>query len=432
MSTVKVNVPHIGKPRVVIVGGGFAGLTLARKLSKKKYQVVLIDRNNYHQFQPLFYQVAMAGLEPSAISFPLRKVFRKKQNVVVRITTVTRVDPEEKRIYTTLGNLRYDYLVLGMGADTNFFGNEDIARNALPMKSVSEALFLRNEILNDYERAISTMDDEKRQELTDIVIVGGGPTGVEVAGALGEMKKYIIPKEYTEINAKAIDIILVQSGDKLLKGMSEKASAKSEEFLKELGVDVIKNCRVTSIEGNKVMTNIGKVIPARKVIWAAGIHANTIKGLPDDSITYGRRIKVNRQCEVEQVKDIFALGDVAYMEEEDFPEGHPQVAQVAIQMAKFLAKHLNSLEAGKKPKNFEYKDLGSMATIGKNKAVVDLPKIKFQGFFAWVIWLMVHLFSLIGTKNKLFVMMNWIINYFKYDQSLRLIIRPRKTPFHKE
>ncbi len=426
MSSVKVNIPHIGKPRIVILGAGFGGLTLARKMAKSGYQVVLIDRNNYHQFQPLFYQVAMAGLEPSSISFPLRKVFRKNKNVFIRITTVTKVDTSSKQIYTTLGILSYDHLVIGIGADTNFFGNEDIAKNALPMKSVSEALYLRNEILNDYERALSTIDYHDRQELIDIVIVGGGPTGVEVAGALAEMKKFIIPKEYSEIDYGEIDIYLLQGGSRLLPGMSEVASEKAKKFLTGLGVIVKTNTRVTSVKNKRVYTKTGEEIPARKVIWAAGICANKLEGLNDDVIVNGRRIKVNGYSQVQGYEDIYAIGDVAAMISEENPYGHPQVAQVAIQQAKNLANNFNAKLKNKPMTEFEYKDLGSMATIGKNKAVVDLPRLKFQGFFAWLVWLVVHLFALIGTKNKLLVFFNWLLNYFTYDQSLRLIIRPFK------
>ena len=432
MSAIKVNIPHIGKPRIVIVGAGFGGLTLARKLAKSGYQIVLIDRNNYHQFQPLFYQVAMAGLEPSSISFPLRKVFRKNKNVFIRVTTVTRVDPKSKTIYTTLGHLTYDYLVLGIGADTNFFGNEDIAKNALPMKSVSEALFLRNEILNDYERALSTIDYDQRQELIDIVIVGGGPTGVEVAGALAEMKQNIIPKEYGEIDYGEIDIYLLQGGNCLLPGMSAEASAKAEKFLTDLGVIVKLDCRVTSIKGREVSIKGGEKILVRKVIWAAGICANTIDGLGEEVITNGRRLKVNAFNQVEGYEDIYAIGDVASMVSESEPYGHPQVAQVAIQQAKNLANNFKAKLKSKTSRPFEYKDLGSMATIGKNRAVVDLPRFKFQGFFAWIVWLVVHLFALIGTKNKILVFMNWVINYLTYDQSLRLIIRPFKSKFEQD
>jgi len=409
MSSIKVNIPHIGKPRIVILGAGFGGLTLARKMAKSGYQVVLIDRNNYHQFQPLFYQVAMAGLEPSSISFPLRKVFRKNKNVFIRVTTVTKVDTSAKQIYTTLGILSYDHLVIGIGADTNFFGNEDIAKNALPMKSVSEALYLRNEILNDYERALSTIDYDARQELIDIVIVGGGPTGVEVAGALAEMKKFIIPKEYGEIDYGEIDIYLLQGGSRLLPGMSEVASEKAKKFLTGLGVIVKTNTRVTSVKNKRVYTKTGEEIPARKVIWAAGICANKLEGLNENVIVNGRRIKVNAFNQVDGYEDIYAIGDVAAMISEEQPYGHPQVAQEKKDLVKF-----------------QYNDLGSMATIGKNKAVVDLPRLKFQGFFAWLVWLVVHLFALIGTKNKLLVFLNWLLNYFTYDQSLRLIIRPFK------
>ena len=425
MSAANINIPEATQPRVVIVGGGFAGLNLADKMSKMNYQVVLIDKNNFHQFQPLFYQVAMAGLEPSSILFPLRKLFQKRKNVFIRVTTVTKVDTHQKRIHTLLGELNYDYLVLAIGADTNFFGNEQIARKAFPMKTVGEALTLRNKILYDYERAITTMDYKERQGLIDIVIVGGGPTGVEVAGALAEMKKYILPKDYTELDCDEIDIYLIQGGSCLLKGMSAEASQKAEAFLKNLGVIIKLNSRVEDFDGEVVYIKGGEKIQANKVIWAAGIKGNTVAGLPEESIVWGRRIKVDRENRVVGVPDVYAVGDIAYMEEPDFPKGHPQVAQVAIQQAKNLAKNFKLQAKGKSPKPFVYNNLGSMATIGRNRAVVDLPRFKFQGFFAWIVWLFVHLFSLIGMKNRLFVFINWVWNYFTYDQSLRLIIRPK-------
>lgn len=434
MSAANINIPESTQPRVVIVGGGFAGLNLADKMSKMDYQVVLIDKNNFHQFQPLFYQVAMAGLETSSILFPLRKLFQKRKNVFIRVTTVTKVDTNQKRVHTLLGGLDYDHLVIAIGADTNFFGNEQIARKAFPMKTVGEALTLRNKILYDYERAITTTDYEERQGLIDIVIVGGGPTGVEVAGALAEMKKYILPKDYTELDCEEIDIYLVQGGDCLLKGMSPEASQKAEDFLKKLGVIIKLNARVEDFDGKYVYIKGGEKIQANKVIWAAGIKGNTIKGLPEESIVWGQRIQVNRENKVAGLMDVYALGDIAYMEEPAYPKGHPQVAQVAIQQAKNLANNFKLKAKGKQAKPFEYKNLGSMATIGRNRAVVDLPRFKFQGFFAWVVWLFVHLFSLIGMKNRLFVFINWVWNYFTYDQSLRLIIRPKnrnikeKTP----
>ncbi len=419
------NIPDTDQSRIVIVGAGFGGLSLARKLAKTNYQVILIDKNNYHQFQPLFYQVAMAGLEPSSISFPLRKVFQRKKNVFIRVTEVTEIDAENNEITTPLGKLKYDQLVISIGAKTNFFGNKNLEQKCISMKSVSEALYLRNRILSDYEKAISTTDFDKRQGLIDIAIVGGGPTGVEVAGALAEMKKYIIPKEYKELDFKEIDIYLIQSSSCLLKGMSTQASEGAKVFLENLGVKVILNKRVTDFDGEFVHLKDDTKIQAQKVIWAAGITGNTLKGLPDGTLTYGNRLKVNRFNQVDGFSNIFALGDIAYMEEEDYPQGHPQVAQVAIQQAKQLAENLKNKLKGKEFEQFFYKDLGSMATIGRNRAVVDLPKFKFKGFFAWIVWLIVHLFSLIGVKNKVFVFLNWVWNYFTYDQSLRLIIKPK-------
>ena len=417
------NIPNTKEPRIVIVGAGFGGLSLARKLAKTNYQIILIDKNNYHQFQPLFYQVAMAGLEPSSIAFPLRKIFQRKKNVFIRVTEVTDIDSENNQITTPLGILEYDHLVISIGAKTNFYGNKNLEEKCISMKSVSEALYLRNRILSDYEKAISTTDFIERQGLIDIVIVGGGPTGVEVAGALAEMKKYIIPKDYNELDFNEIDIYLIQSSSCLLQGMSSDASKGAKLFLENLGVKVILNTRVTDFDCEHVYLANDTKIQAQKVIWAAGITGNKINGLPDKILTYGNRLKVNRFNQIEGFSNIYALGDIAYMEEENYPKGHPQVAQVAIQQANKLSENLKNKLKGKKNEPFFYKDLGSMATIGRNRAVVDLPRFKFKGFFAWVVWLIVHLFSLIGVKNKVFVFLNWVWNYFTYDQSLRLIIK---------
>ncbi|MBU6340297.1 MAG: NAD(P)/FAD-dependent oxidoreductase [Bacteroidetes bacterium] len=424
----KFNVPDSHLPRVVILGGGFAGLTLARSLSKQAYQVVLVDKNNYHQFQPLFYQVAMAGLEPSSIVFPFRKLFQKSPNVFIRIAETLAINPVNQSIHTSIGDLKYDYLVIAIGADTNWLGNERIRANAIPMKSVAEALYLRNCIFEDYEKAISCDNEDEKQGLLDIVIVGGGPTGVEVAGSLAEMKKHIIPKDYKDLNTNEIDIYLIHGNERLLNTMSVEASAKAEKFLQELGVHIWLNKRVVDFDGAQVHINDGSKIRADKVIWAAGITGNKIAGLPEQVYTRGNRIKVNAYNQVDGFQNILAIGDIAFQTEEKYPEGHPQVAQVAIQQAKNLAKNLKiwQKEGGPRPQAFHYKDLGSMATIGRHRAVVDLPFLKFQGAIAWFVWLFVHLFAILGAKNKVFVFLNWVWNYFTYDQSLRLVIKPWK------
>lgn len=425
MKNVKINIPESDQKRIVIVGGGFAGLTVAKDLAKSNYQVVLIDKNNYHQFQPLFYQVAMAGLEPSSIVFPFRKLFQRHSNVFIRVTTVESIEPDHQRVTTPLGIVNYDFLVVAIGADTNFFGNEHLSRLAIPMKSVSEALYLRNQILMDYEQALTTTDYDQRQKLVDIVIVGGGPTGVEVAGALAEMKKYIIPKDYRELDSGEIDIHLLEGSPRLLAGMSEASSREAFDFLSRLGVKVQVDARVTDYDGENILLKNGEKIRTNKVIWAAGITGNTIKGLPAAVMARGNRLMVNQFNQLTGFDNLFAIGDIAYQTEENYPHGHPQVAQVAIQQARQLARNLKRLARQEPMEPFAYRDKGSMATIGRNKAVVDLPRLHFRGRFAWLIWLTVHLFALIGAKNKVFVFLNWLWNYFTYDQSLRLIIRPR-------
>ena len=417
-----INLPETSQKRIVIVGAGFAGLSFLNKMKKSDYQLVLIDKNNYHQFQPLFYQVAMAGLEPSSISFPLRKAYQGRNNVFIRVAEVEKIEPQNKKVITNLGYVNYDYLVLAHGAATNFFGNENLRKLTYGLKSVSESLTLRTAILSDYEEALTERDYQKRQGLIDIVIVGGGPTGVELAGALAEMKSFILPKDYRELDNKEVDIYLIQSGPNLLAGMSVKSSLKARRFLEESGVHVLTGTKVTDYNGEYVTTDDGRSIKAKKVIWAAGICGNDIPGIIEDCLTKGRRLKVDRYHNLESYNEIFAIGDIAYMEEENYPNGHPQVAQVAIQQGKHLAKNFLT----RKKKEFKYKDKGSMATIGRNKAVVDLPSFSFTGFMAWIVWLFVHLFALIGVKNKIFVFINWVWNYITYDQSLRIILKAKE------
>lgn len=421
----KINIPETGLKRVVIIGAGFAGLELAKRLADDEIQVVLIDKNNYHQFQPLFYQVATAGLEPSSIAFPLRKLFQNKKNIYIRVASVECIEPEQKRILTSLGTCWYDELVIATGADTNYYGNEKIERYAIPMKSVSEALYLRNTIFEDYEKALTSTEAAEQEAFTDIVIVGGGPTGVELAGALAEMKRYILPKDYHELNTKAVDIYLIQSADVLLKGMSAQAADAAEQFLTKMGVIVKKNLRVLDYDGETVTISDGSTIASKKVVWAAGIKGNVIDGIPTTAIVAGGRIKTDAYNQIEGLSNVYCVGDVAFMEYDDI-KGHPQVAQVAIQQAKQLASNLKNNFRQKPKKAFKYKDLGSMATVGRNHAVVDLPFIRFQGFFAWLVWLFVHLFAIIGVRNKVIIFLNWVWNYFTFDQSLRLIIKPRQ------
>ncbi|MBA3970677.1 MAG: NAD(P)/FAD-dependent oxidoreductase [Bacteroidetes bacterium] len=421
----KANIVHTNQKRIVVVGGGFGGLQLVRSLSNTDYQVVLIDKNNYHQFQPLFYQVATAGLEPSTISFPFRKIFQKSKNVHFRVAEVTGIDTIQNHLHTSIGIVDFHYLVIGIGADTNFFGNKKMMDLAYPMKSVSEALALRNTILQNYEDALSASDTEVRKKLMNIVVVGGGATGVEVAGTLAEMKKSILPKDYPELDFNMMQVYLLEGSPKILNVMSANASQKAESYLRELGVNVFLNSRVLDYDGEHVFLDGGKAIATKTLVWAAGVIGNKLEGLNPEVLTKGNRIKVGRTNKVEGCETISAIGDVAYMIEEKYPNGHPQVAQVAIQQAKLLAKNFIAMLENKPQKDFTYKDLGSMATVGRNKAVADLPHMKFAGFFAWLIWMFIHLMSIVGGKNRLFAFINWAWSYITFDQSLRLIMKAK-------
>ena len=419
----QLNIPDSQQKRILIAGGGFAGLKLASKLADSNFQVVLIDKNNFHQFQPLFYQVATAGLEPSAISFPLRKIFQNSKNVFIRVAEVTGIRPENQEIITSLGTISYDILVLAMGVDTNFFGMKNIAQNAIPMKSVSEALSLRNKILQNFEDALIETSAEKQKAMLTIVVVGGGPTGVEVSGTLAEMRKFILPKDYPELDFTKMNIYLLEAGSRILSGMGERSSDQAENYLHKLGVNVFCNAQVSDYDGEKVSIKDNIQIPARTLVWAAGVSGKQTDGLNPDLYIRGNRLKVNAFNQVEGYDNIYVLGDNAYMTEEKYPEGHPQMAQPAIQQAKLLARNLKRQEANKPMKPYHYFNKGTMATVGRNLAVVELPFVKFYGFFAWLTWMFVHLMAIVGVKNRLLVFINWFWNYVTYDQSLRLIIK---------
>src|SRR5215217_141768 len=422
--------------KVVIVGAGFGGLRLARKLNNKPgFDVLLVDKFNYHQFQPLFYQVATAGLDPSNISFPLRKAFHGSKNVRIRVEELKKVVPDQKKIITETEEIPYDVLVLAMGADTNFFGNQNMASNAFPMKSTVEALQLRHRLIQNFEDALLAKDPLEIQKLLNIVIVGGGPTGVEVAGALAEMKNHVLPKDYPELDFKQMSIYLLEGGDRTLATMSEKSSEDSCRYLKRLGVTVMKKTLVKDYDGENVILGDGKTIPSRTVIWAAGIKGNVPKGIDASLVVRGNRIKVNRYNKIEGFDEVYVLGDLAYMETPKWPKGHPQVASAAIAQADVLANNLRRMERKSTTfYEFEYHDKGSMATVGRNLAVVDIPKPKLHlnGFFAWLIWMSLHLFLILGVKNRVLVFINWIVNYFTFDPNLRLIFkefyRPKKAP----
>ena len=413
--------------KLIILGGGFGGLRLARKLNNKPgFEITLIDRFNFHQFQPLFYQVATAGLDASNISFPLRKVFHKSKNISFRMAEVKQILTQEKKVITSIGDYEYDALVIATGCDTNFFGNKQLTDNAIPMKSTLEALQLRYRFLQNFEDALTVSDPAALQRLMNIVIVGGGPTGVELSGAIADMRKYVLPKDYPELDFGKMKIFLLEGGPKTLGTMSEKSAADSLQYLERLGVKVMLNTVVKEYDGQEVLLQDGNKIESSTVIWAAGIKGNVPEGIDKTLIARGNRIKVDRLNRVQGFQDLYAIGDVAYMEENEYKNGHPQVAPVAMQQADTLSANLRRIEMkGNETllEEFAYKDKGSMATVGRNLAVVDMPKPKlhFRGFIAWMIWMGLHLMLILGVKNRFFVFSNWLYNYFTYDQNLRLI-----------
>lgn len=422
----KANIERTDKKRIVIVGGGLGGLELAFKLVDDDYQVVLVDKNNYHQFPPLIYQVASGGLEPSSISFPFRRLFQGKKDFFFRMAKVESVNTDKKTIKTTVGEIDYDYLVLAFGAKTNFFGNKDIEATTLPMKSVSEAMKLRNTILRNLELALTEEDPARKQALMNIVVVGGGASGVEIAGAVAEMKKNIIAHDYPDLDSSQMHIYLVNAVDRLLSAMDPVSSKRAERDLKELHVHIRQPQFATEYKDGILKTSAGLEIPTQTVIWVSGICANTVEGFPAESIGHAGRFLTDRFCRVKGVKDVYAIGDVSLVEGDDeYPLGHPQLAQVAMQQAKTVAKNFKAMSKGKELKPFKYKNLGVMATIGRNHAVAEISGKKFGGFPAWALWLVVHLRSILGVKNKTFILLNWVWNYINYKQSLRLILKAK-------
>lgn len=429
-----INIQRNQKKRVVIVGGGLGGLRLAEDLYGSGMQVVLIDKNNFHQFPPLIYQIASAGIDPSSISFPFRQIFRKRKDFYFRMAEARMVDTEKKILQTSIGKIDYDYLVLAAGATTNFFGNKNIEEWAIPMKTVPEAMGLRNALLSNFERALTCATEEERQELLNVVIVGGGATGVEIAGALAEMRRYVIPYDYPDMDSSLMHIYLIEAGDRLLAGLSQESSQKAYEFLKSMGVDIQFGKMVTDYRDHKVVMKDGTEIPTRTFLWVSGIRANAMPGIDESHMGRGFRFKVDEYNRIPGVEDVFAIGDQCLQTSDAaYPNGHPQVAQVAIQQAKNLAKNLKLINQGADSSEltaFHYKNLGSMATIGRNKAVVEIGKFHSQGFFAWVLWLIVHLRSILGVKNKMMVLLNWLWKYVSYNDSIRMITyatKPREV-----
>lgn len=420
-----MNIPKSDLPRVVVIGGGFAGLNLVKKLSKLPIQLVMVNKHNYHCFQPLLYQISTSGIESDSIAYPLRMFIKKQKNFYFRMADVLSVDPENKIIKADVGELSYDYLIINTGTRTNYFGNKEIKKYAMPMKTIPQALNLRSLILQNFERASIETDEEYKKFLLNFVIVGAGPTGVELAGAIAEFKKSVLPLDYPDLDSGLMQINLLEGAPKVLPPMSDNASEKSTQFLEELDVKIHTSTIVTEYDGKLAKTKDGKEFATRTLIWSAGVIANKIDGFNEECTEpRTQRYLVNEFNQIKGFKDVFALGDVALMINEDYPRGHPQVAQPAIQQALNLAKNFTKILKGDENlKPFVYNDKGSMATIGRNKAVVDLKNFKFGGFFAWLIWMFIHLISLVGFKNRMTILLSWVYNYTNYNKGSRLIVR---------
>ncbi len=430
MRSAQLNIPMTNLPRVVIVGAGFAGINLAKGLDSSKMQVILLNKTNYHSFQPLLYQVATAGLEPDSIAHSVRSIFKKENHFYFRIADVQKIDATQNMLITDLGSISYDHLVIATGSETNYYGNANIQKYSMAMKTVPEAINMRSLIIQNLEAALLTNDLEERNSLMNFVIVGGGPTGVELAGAFAELKRHVLPTDYPDLDIRRMNVHLIQAMPSLLVGMSEKSGGKAKKYLEKMGVTIWFDTIVSDYDGVNVKTN-KQNFQTRTLIWTAGVKGAIIEGLPQESQAGGRFL-VNEYSEVKGFTNIYAIGDIACMVSEKYPKGHPMVAQPAIQQGRLLAKNITRKLKNKSLKPFVYWDKGSMATVGRNKAVVDLGKMRFSGWFAWLLWMFIHLAFLVGFRNKIVALVNWIIQYFQYNKGVRLIIRPYKSEYEKE
>ncbi len=419
-----IHLPEVKVPRVVIVGCGFGGLQVAKSLRNAPVQVVMLDKNNYHTFQPLLYQVATAGLEADSIAYPIRKIFKGQNNFHFRLGEVTSISEGANEIETTIGKLKYDFLVIATGSTTNYFGNTDFAQHCMPMKSVTEALNLRSLVLQNFEEALLAKDIKEQEALMTFVIVGGGPTGVELAGALCELKKHVLPNDYPELDFRKMRVVLMESGNELLQMMNVENQIKAKMYLSELGTEVWLNTGMAKYDGMIVETRNGKQLHSRNVVWAAGIKGTSITGIKTECMNNRNRIVTDEYCRITGYENIYAIGDVACMQQEQFPNGHPQVAPVAVQQGELVAENFIRFLNKEPLLPFSYFDKGTMATVGRNRAVVELGKIRFGGVFGWMAWMALHLMLLVGFRNKVVVFINWLWNYINYDRNIRLIIRP--------
>lgn len=426
-----LSIPESQKPRLVVIGGGFGGLNFIKKLNEKYFQIVLLDRYNYHTFQPLLYQVATAGLEPDSVAGPLRKILNRKKSIYFRMVKVEHIDTDNQIIQTSAGKLAFDHLVMATGSKINFFHNENIARHSLPLKQVTHALDLRSHIFQKFEKLEMESDPRKINAGMNFIIVGAGPTGVELCGALAELKNHVLPKDYPDLDFSKMNIHLVEGLKRVLPGMSKKSGSMAHKYLEKMGVEITLECLTDDYDGETVTLSNGKEIKAGTLIWAAGVKANIVEGFPDKSIEKGKLLVNgfnNVYQDVEQQKEyanIYAIGDMAFMKTEKYPEGLPGLAQPAIQQGKQLAKNFNRMANRKEKKEFQYRNKGVLATIGRNKAVADFSGgWHLKGFMGWFVWMLVHLLFLVGFRNKAVVFANWVWNYFTYDKGIRLILRP--------